>query len=325
MNAVLVRVGIDHSYGGWNAPADPETGQFVYVPIPEKLDTQFHLGCDRRFREVVPALKQFARDMSSNLDQNLKFPPELLDQPMHLDPDFEYLTYGDVGTRRGSHIRALAEDDLIIFYAGLCPCRPCEHKLIYALVGLFVVKEVLDAADVPPARWVENAHTRKCKRGPADIIVRAKPGVSGRFLRFVSIGEYRDRAYRVRRELLEAWGGLTVADGYIQRSARPPRFLDPLRFRHWLDRQEVTLMQANNPEPQPLRVIMVHLRRPKTHCPNEMRSDPFWEFGSFGCTRCHGRILMNPPRSMRLKEPGWLSPKAGTQVFGWFSSRPRCK
>jgi hypothetical protein len=40
--------------------------------------------------------------------------------------------------------------------------------------------------------------------------------------------------------------------------------------------------------------IMVVLRRPNLSKPGEMRSDPFWEFGSFGCTGCHKRNLMNP-------------------------------
>ena len=41
MNALLVRIGVDQAYGGWNAPVDAE-GRFVYVPIPEKLRTPFH-------------------------------------------------------------------------------------------------------------------------------------------------------------------------------------------------------------------------------------------------------------------------------------------
>jgi hypothetical protein len=43
-------------------------------------------------------------------------------------------------------------------------------------------------------------------------------------------------------------------------------------------------------------VIVVMLRRPRLNEPNEMRTDPLWEFGSFGCTGCHGRNLMNPKR-----------------------------
>lgn len=42
------------------------------------------------------------------------------------------------------------------------------------------------------------------------------------------------------------------------------------------------------------RVVVVHLRQPNRRDPDERRSDPFWEFGSFGCTRCHIKNLMNP-------------------------------
>ena len=35
------------------------------------------------------------------------------------------------------------------------------------------------------------------------------------------------------------------------------------------------------------------LRQPRLGDPNEMRTDPLWEFGSFGCTRCHRKNLMN--------------------------------
>ncbi|MDP2409119.1 MAG: hypothetical protein Q8M26_02410 [Pseudolabrys sp.] len=43
-------------------------------------------------------------------------------------------------------------------------------------------------------------------------------------------------------------------------------------------------------------VILVMLRQPQLDDPNEMRTDPFWEFGSFGCTGCHRKNLMNPKR-----------------------------
>jgi len=60
------------------------------------------------------------------------------------------------------------------------------------------------------------------------------------------IGEWRDRAYRVRRDVLEAWGGLSVKDGYIQRSARLPQLSDPMRFQRWLASKKPILIQANN-------------------------------------------------------------------------------
>ena len=48
-------------------------------------------------------------------------------------------------------------------------------------------------------------------------------------------------------------------------------------------------------------VIIVHLRRPRTTNPRESRSDPFWEFGSFGITGCHNRNLMNPRNARKLE------------------------
>jgi hypothetical protein len=47
------------------------------------------------------------------------------------------------------------------------------------------------------------------------------------------------------------------------------------------------------------RVIIVLLRRPSTAA-TERRDDPFWEVGSFGCTGCHNRNLMNPKRAHEL-------------------------
>ncbi len=48
------------------------------------------------------------------------------------------------------------------------------------------------------------------------------------------------------------------------------------------------------------RVILVMLRRPRLGNPNEMRTDPLWEFGSFGCTGCHRANLMKPAKLTEL-------------------------
>ncbi len=58
MKALLVRIGVDQTFGAWNAPVDAG-GRFVYVPIPEKRGTLFHPGLERRYGEVLPSLESF--------------------------------------------------------------------------------------------------------------------------------------------------------------------------------------------------------------------------------------------------------------------------
>jgi hypothetical protein len=242
VKGLLVRVGVDQAFGGWNAPVDATSGHFAYVPIPEGENVEPHPGLGRPFTEAVEWVDAFAA--SNGCD--VRFPPDLVDGLMHLDPDFAHLTYGDDGSRRGSRLVQFGTGDILAFYAGLRPVRQCEHRLLYALIGLYVVDEVVWARDVPRAKWCQNAHTRKVKRGEMDVVVRGRPGVSGRLERCIPIGELRSGAYRVRPDVLEAWGGLSVKDGYIQRSAVPPRFLDADLFYHWFQEQKIGLLPRNN-------------------------------------------------------------------------------
>ena len=245
MNAILVRVGVDQAYGQWNAPVDPESGCFVYVPIPEKQGTPFKAGLERSYQEIFPALRDFVTRSGIDPASELTVPPDLQNLSMHLDPDFDWLTYGDNGDVRGAEMKHLRNGDLLVFYAGLRSVRS-KRKLVYALVGLYVVEEVVLARCVPAERHRENAHTRKREIGDPDIVVRGKPGESGRLEHCIPIGEWRNRAYRVTKRLLEEWGGLSVKDGFIQRSVRPPSFLDAPKFYRWFLRQEVGLMEKNN-------------------------------------------------------------------------------
>ena len=49
------------------------------------------------------------------------------------------------------------------------------------------------------------------------------------------------------------------------------------------------------------RIVIVMLRQPRLEDPSEMRTDPLWEFGSFGCTGCHRKNLMNPEEADRAQ------------------------
>jgi len=244
MKAILVRIGIDKAYGSWNAPVDPQTAEFVYVPIPDGKDKEHAHGGVRLFSEVVKPLSDFMTGRGFAWD-DLHCPPDLLGCKMHLDPDFQHLTYGDNGVRRGAGVAKLGNGDVLVFYSGMRSILP-PGRLLYGLVGLFVVNEVVPAVTVTPCRQIENAHTRWPVISDDDIVVRGRRGFSGRLSRCIPIGEWRERAYRVCPAIEESWGGLSVKNGYIQRSAVPPQFLDADRFYSWFLAQDVTLLERNN-------------------------------------------------------------------------------
>jgi len=235
VNGLLVRVGIDSTDGCWNAPMRLATGDFAYVTITETKPQRD--GMARMYDEFVPVANRFGD----------RLPRELLGTPTHLDPDFDQLTYGDQG-QRGKRITAhLTAGDLLAFFAALRPVDGPARPLIYALIGLYVISEIMPALSVPQSRWAENAHSRR-EPGDSDIVVRAKAGVSGRLRRCIPIGELRGGVYRVRNDLLDAWGGLDIKDGYIHRSVRLPAFHDAPRFYRWFLAQKPELVAENNPE-----------------------------------------------------------------------------
>lgn len=236
MNALLVRVAADQSRAGgsWNGPVDSSSGTFAYVAIPEGLPVW--PGLEKPYTGLVPILAKFG----------VAPPGHLVERHMHLDPDFGRLTYGDVGQRAKQIRTALSRSDRIIFYAGLRDIRGARG-LVYAIIGLFEIDSFVPALDVREDNRDMNAHSRRVLRADADdLIVCGRPGVSGRLQHCIDIGEYRNRAYRVRSDLLQEWGGLSNRDGYIQRSARLPRLVDPSRFLRWFEMQRPVLVQANN-------------------------------------------------------------------------------
>lgn len=239
MRALLVRVGADQSEGGgwWNAPINSFTGEFAYVPIPEAFPIR--RGFSKPYRLTATFVQRLGVVLPKNLERS----------NMHLDPDFDHLTYGDRGDNgcRGAQIKEkLGPRDLLVFYAAFTDVNP-NPPLVYAIIGLYVIESIIPAATVQKLSWHENAHTRRVLESDAtDVIVRAKPGVSGRLVTCLPIGEFRHRAYRVTRPLLKHWGGLSVKDGFLQRSARLPEFLDAQAFYDWFKSQCPVLLARNN-------------------------------------------------------------------------------
>ncbi len=248
MRGLLVRIGADKGKAGgeFNGPVNSETREFVYVPIPEARERMARQGMERPYTLMQG-------------HEGVRVPHHLQHSNMHLDPDFGYMTYGDENGR-GVRIRQLmSPGDFLVFYAAL---RDGNHtqagELVYAIVGFYVIKEILNARDIEADRYDENAHTRCVAPCPPqhEIVVRADPDKSGRLERCLPIGSYRPACnapdgpprYRVRRDLLtECWGELSVNDGYIQRSAYLPEFVHPDRFLKWFRSiKDVKLVASNN-------------------------------------------------------------------------------
>jgi hypothetical protein len=164
---------------------------------------------------------------------------------MHLDPDFKHLTYGDNGERRGKEMSSLGKGDFLVFYASLKPMKPCNQKLVYALIGFYEVEKILPSNKIPEEKLVENAHTRKISVYVGDVVVFGNPNTSGRFRNCIPIGEYRNGAYRVKKSVLEEWGELGINDGFIQRNRNPPFFLNPNQLKLWLKKKNPKIIQNN--------------------------------------------------------------------------------
>ncbi len=242
----LVRVGIDSKYGKWNAPMDPVTNEFVYVPIPENEKFSIRKGMRIEFNTFSKDLNRFRRKLKDVSHVYFEVPEVLTFSHAHLDPDFRYLTYGDNGRRRGAGVSTLEKGDFVVFYSALKPVKQCGHKLVYALIGILVIENIVKAVEYAEENYNKNAHTRKEEIGEADIIVTGQKNVSGRFEKCIPIGEWRDRAYRVRKDLLDEWGGLSVTNGFIQLSAVPPEFIDADKFSKWFANEKINLLNKNN-------------------------------------------------------------------------------
>ena len=239
MNIFLVRVGADKTQigGGWNGPVDSKTNEFVYASILE--DGDIHSGFSKPFTILKPYLNKF----------KINVPAHLQNANMHLDPDFSHpnLTYGDHKTK-GEQIRKLLEKgDKLIFYSGLKDIYD-TNELVYAIIGVLTVREKKDVKDIlDKADWDKNAHTRRRPISKEkDIVVFGEPEESGRLRTCIPIGERRNYQYRVMKDLLEEWGGVSVKDGFLQRSPSFPKLLNPKLFLQWFDKFQPELIHENN-------------------------------------------------------------------------------
>ena len=217
MGLVLVGIAAD-SDNASNCPPIFENGTFEYIPIPEQYETTETAtfqseGFDEHLTHVVHDGQETAAFGKV---------------PIHHDPNFESLTFGDPGKSR-SKLLSLEENDVIGFYSGLTPPGQSRPKHRY-LIGYFTVDRVIDfnsldkdALEQEVERNRKNAHIKRylASRDQSHLsdlaIVQGKrPG--GLLDEAIKLSGGRQDAanYYFREKWLDAWNPSTEYLGGIK-------------------------------------------------------------------------------------------------------------
>jgi hypothetical protein len=156
MTVALIGVGADTTNAAPTPPVYPD-GTFEYVPIPEALGSE---GTAETATFGSRPLRHGEGSLADALDSVTPRPTDgptlrgqaLADWPLHHDPNFEALTYGET-TSRPAYTKLLASlepGDAVAFYTGLCDgdpdgdaCNRQGYSHRY-LIGYFTVREVVD-------------------------------------------------------------------------------------------------------------------------------------------------------------------------------------
>jgi len=227
MTVVLAGVGADSTNVGALAPLYDD-GRFEYVPIPEK--TRETTETETLGSWGLRAGDSVAADLTTRITPqpvgdgtDTVTGDALASWPLHRDPNFEALTYGEHRTSGYvSRLRALESGDVVGFYAGLR--RPDGDRAHRYLIGYFTVDNVaVVSPDMPRAEreailaaHPDNAHAKRAQDGdlylekPVVIVDGREPG--GLFERdpirisdyYVAEGNERPQYY-LREEIASAW------------------------------------------------------------------------------------------------------------------------
>jgi hypothetical protein len=158
MRAIAINIGANTNAPGFRGPVYSD-GTFEYIPIPESEPT----------RVQVPTY--------GDLDLGITVPDEVLDVPVHLDPEFaeysccERYTYGDEHGVKAGPLSTLEMGDYLLFYATLSQVdepaswQPSEWGAY--LIGGFRVEQVVtgeeyeELSDSKQAPFRNNAHVKR--------------------------------------------------------------------------------------------------------------------------------------------------------------------
>jgi len=190
--AVAINVGANTNAPGVRGPIYPD-GSFEFVPIPETEPTG-----------VPPPTY-------GDLDLRMRLPADLLETPVHLDPEFaeypccERYTYGDPWGVKAGPLLELSAGDSVLFYATLAPRAGGKVGLaghpdwVIPEWGAYLIGEFRLARDpVPGEAYAEqrlptavteavsnNAHVRRAEFDA--VVLLLGDGASGHYDRPVAL------------------------------------------------------------------------------------------------------------------------------------------
>ncbi len=154
MGVTLLGIGADTT----NTEPVPEVypdGTFEYLPIPEAngptgtTETMSYGSYELHHRDGTAA--EYVTSIRPGGGGEAITGGELESWPLHHDPNFEALTYGETASRASyvRHIRELAPGDVVGFYTGL---RSAESTYLDRyLIGYFTVDRIVDMRRLPMA------------------------------------------------------------------------------------------------------------------------------------------------------------------------------
>lgn len=300
MRIIFSRKGFDSSSGG--KPSPIRGGCPISLPIPATRNSRTTYG-DLGLGDLV-------QDVTKG-----KCGPNDL---CHADPYFAegQCAFGQSGSAQGHLAKhGVGRGDVFVFFGLFTEEDTGERH--HRIFGYMVVDDVIALGTNPDSRDVpsfapDHPHfigTRDRNNtiyiGPGTTCTAASPKLrltkTGGPLGTWDVPEwlatygltYHDKDWR--------W----PAPGMLLSVARGQEFIcdigeDPTP-RAWLDDILAEVGGDRSTMPAENEVVIAMLRQPRRDDPTEQRNDPFWEFGSFGITGCHGRNLLNPKKAHELE------------------------
>lgn len=179
MTVVLCGVGLD-STNADDVPSLNSDGTFDYIPIPEsyltaETETLGSWRLNNRSRlenKDIYASEIIEKLRPSNSGNSISDRRIIETHPLHRDPNFDALTYGDRFEYDGSALLELNPGDIVGFYTGLgIEDEDGNRRKERFIIGYFTVDSIVDLRGLERheyrdklLEYPENAHVKRLRR-----------------------------------------------------------------------------------------------------------------------------------------------------------------